>query len=634
MVLPLPASSQEREALRAGPLSFIFESGGIRGVANGRGEVVRRVYLAVRDEFWNTIPGEISNLSIEKTSSSCSVTFDSRHRRGEIDFLWHGNITGSQDGELAFSMEGRALSSFKRRRIGFCVLHSAALCKGKPCVVETSDGGSIHSAFPLLIAPRQPFTNIRSMTYGTADGRTATIRFDGDLFETEDQRNWTDFTFKTYAPPIDAAGKEIIEKGTTIGQKVTISVSESLPCHALSPAPPLRLDFRVSRPSGVFPRLGFTADTSEGRESFTGRPSGNRIEGLLRSLDFSHARIDIRLSGKDIDGAARRAVSIGKKHVVPIECALHFGGDAESGARVIAEAFTSPEIPVSRFLIYHANGPAFLEPILPSCVKIVRDAFPDTKLFAGTNGYFVEINRSRPPLGLVDGICYCATPQVHTFDAIAIMENLPGLLETLTTARAIALGKKISISPLTLRPRKNPLVPRKDGGPDERRGALFAAAWMLGSIAYCIEGGLNSLTLGALSGPEGIFSDGEEIFPSFILASWLSPFIGSPAACRFSTNPSRVIGVELERGGRFSAIAVNCTGETISADFGGLPAGCRCSILNEEGFKRVRGLDDPAGAAPEFGIPDEKNSITLDLPAYAIIRFSSGNVGASSKPAR
>lgn len=586
--------------------------------------MVRRVYLAVRDEFWNTIPGAISNLGIEKTSSSCSVTFDSRHRKGEIDFLWHGSITGSPDGELAFSMEGRALSSFKRKRIGFCVLHSVALCKGRPCIVETADGGSIHSAFPLLIAPWQPFTNIRSMTYGTSDGQTAIIRFDGDLFETEDQRNWTDFTFKTYAPPIDAAGKEIIEKGTTIRQKVTISVSESIPCHVISPAPASRLDFCVSPRSGVFPHLGFTADPSGDHEIFSGRHGGNRIENLLRGLDFSHARIDIRLSEKCIDDAARQAVSMGKKHVVPIECALHFGGNAESGARVIAEAFTSPEIPVARFLIYHANGPSFLEPILPSCVKIVRDAFPDTELCAGTNGYFVEINRSRPPPGLVDGICYCATPQVHTFDAIAIMENLPGLLETLTTARAIAPGKNISISPLTLRPRKNPLVPRKDGGPDERRGTLFAAAWMLGSIAYCIEGGLNSLTLGALSGPEGICSDGEEIFPSFVLASWLTPFIGSPAVCRFSTDPSKVIGVELESGGRFSAIAVNCTGETISADFGGLPAGCRCSILDEEVFERVRGLDDPAGAAPGFSIPDEKNSITLDLPAYAIIRFSSG----------
>jgi len=29
-----------------------------------------------------------------------------------------------------------------------------------------------------------------------------TISFEGDVFETEDQRNWTDASFKTYCPPL------------------------------------------------------------------------------------------------------------------------------------------------------------------------------------------------------------------------------------------------------------------------------------------------------------------------------------------------------------------------------------------------------------------------------------------------
>jgi hypothetical protein len=615
-------ASGKSEPLRAGLLSFIFECGRIRNIATDCGELVRRVYVAVRDEYWNTIPGKILNLRIEKTFSSCLVTFDSRHRKREIDFLWHGRITGSPDGKITFSMEGKALSSFKHKRIGLCVLHAATLCKGKPCNVERVDGWVNQSAFPLFIAPWQPFTNIRSMTYETANGQTAIMHFEGDVFETEDQRNWTDATYKTYAPPIDAAGEEMIEKDTPIRQMLTISVPGPINCQVARFTFPLRLDFRASPLSDRLPELGFTAGLCRELQMEPANSPDSRVERLLRSLPFSHARIDIRPYEKAIKEVAKQAISISKKQVIPIECAIHFSDNADSEARVIAEVFKSAKIPISRFLIYHAKGPAFLEFILPSCAKILRDTFPYAELCAGTNGYFVEINRSRPPLGLVDGICYCATPQVHTFDNIAVMENLPGLLETLTTAHTIASDKNIIVSPLTLRPRKDFLLPLKDGGPDERRGMLFAAAWMLGSIAYCIGGGLNSLTLGDRSGPDGILSDGEEIFPSVVLVSWLAPFLGHAAKCHLSTNSLQVLGIELGASDFFLGIAANCTGEKIAVEFSGLPAQCSYSILDEKVFEHVRRLEDPVKTVPKIPIPDEKKSIRLDLPAYAIIRFS------------
>jgi hypothetical protein len=33
-------------------------------------------------------------------------------------------------------------------------------------------------------------------------------------------------------------------------------------------------------------------------------------------------------------------------------------------------------------------------------------------------------------------------------------------------------------------------------------------------------------------------------------------------------------------------------------------------------------MDDPAAGVPEILIPDKKNSITLDLPPYSLIRLS------------
>jgi hypothetical protein len=53
--LPVPKS------LRAGPMTLSYESGDLRGIRLGRRQVVQRIYSAVRDRDWGTVPNEISN---------------------------------------------------------------------------------------------------------------------------------------------------------------------------------------------------------------------------------------------------------------------------------------------------------------------------------------------------------------------------------------------------------------------------------------------------------------------------------------------------------------------------------------------------------------------------------------------
>ena len=50
---------------------------------------------------------------------------------------------------------------------------------------------------------------------------------EGDTFEMEDQRNWTDASYKTYVRPLALPWPYLIAKGETIDQKVTLIVSGS-----------------------------------------------------------------------------------------------------------------------------------------------------------------------------------------------------------------------------------------------------------------------------------------------------------------------------------------------------------------------------------------------------------------------
>jgi hypothetical protein len=50
--------------LRAGQIALEYEAGDLRYLRIGGREIVRRIYAAVRDVNWNTIPARISGLQM------------------------------------------------------------------------------------------------------------------------------------------------------------------------------------------------------------------------------------------------------------------------------------------------------------------------------------------------------------------------------------------------------------------------------------------------------------------------------------------------------------------------------------------------------------------------------------------
>jgi len=113
------AALPEQVELQAGPLSVLFEDGDLRYIRYGDREVVRRIYAAVRDRNWGTVPPRLSNLKIDRTSDSFQITYDCQHQQRGIDFFWKAAIRGEANGTIRFAMDGEAHSTFQRNRIGF-----------------------------------------------------------------------------------------------------------------------------------------------------------------------------------------------------------------------------------------------------------------------------------------------------------------------------------------------------------------------------------------------------------------------------------------------------------------------------------------------------------------------------------
>src|ERR1700722_7118578 len=143
----------ERTALRAGSLTAFLEGADLRDVRFSGVELVRRLYFALRDENWDTIPAELTNLCLDVRDDSFLVSFDAHHRNRDLDFRWHATIEGDRGTNINYTMSGEALRDFRYCRIGFCVLHPMDHA-GRPFSGSTP-GGPITGQLPTTIGPQR-----------------------------------------------------------------------------------------------------------------------------------------------------------------------------------------------------------------------------------------------------------------------------------------------------------------------------------------------------------------------------------------------------------------------------------------------------------------------------------------------
>ena len=61
---PLP----DQIDLKAGPLNLFYEAGDLRYIKYGDKEIIRRIYVAVRDRNWDTVQPVLSNVSMNTGS--------------------------------------------------------------------------------------------------------------------------------------------------------------------------------------------------------------------------------------------------------------------------------------------------------------------------------------------------------------------------------------------------------------------------------------------------------------------------------------------------------------------------------------------------------------------------------------
>jgi len=619
--------------LRAGPLSALFEPdlGFLRYLRYGNREVVRGIYGAVRDEQWGTIDPHVSELIVEQAPGSFHVRFTVDCRAGDIDFRWSGEITGNP-AMLRFSLTGAAGRSFRTNRTGLCLLHPLSKGAAADCMIERVDGTQESGRFPDLIEPHQPFKELRALQQELAPGLTARICFEGDTFEMEDQRNWTDASFKTYSRPLALPKPYDLRAGDRVEQSITVTVDGSDPGGEEDVAP---VSIQVTpQAAGRLPQIGLGLASHDG-------PLSRREVELLRALRPVHLRVDLHLTQSSYRATLLRAAAEATALGARLEVAIFVTDEAAAELNDLTKALGDLRVPVARWLLFHENERATPEHCLLLARRILRESPVFAPLGGGTNNSFADLNRRRESAAQADLAVFAVNPQVHAFDDRTLIENLDGQAHAAHSAKWVAHGKPVVISPVTLRPRFNAeaVGPEPLQAPgelpfavDPRQMSLFGAGWTLGSVHALARSGVSSATYFETTGWRGVMeteagSPLPELFASFPggvfpLYHVLADIAGSRAEVlvTYSSRPLDAEALALRTGtGKVRLLVANHTGTTQLVRLTDLPAATATVRILDLGNVQSA-MQDPEAyrSAPGARIDVVDGVVELGLEAYAL----------------
>jgi hypothetical protein len=496
--------------LRVGPLSAVLDGAELRWIRYDDHEILRGVYGSVRDDAWRTIAPTLRSVQIRSASERMDVLLRIENRADGIHFEWHGHLILTASGVVAYRFRGIARTTFARNRIGLCVLHPIDLA-GTPVTITSGSGESRQTAFPEQIDPGSPFVDVASMRW-TTDQATATLEFAGDAFETEDQRNWADASYKTFCTPLALPHPVTIPTGTRVVQRVILRVTP--PNRApvdrptrTQPAPSdvVRFNIASTRP---LPELGTCL--APGREQLTDA----QLSALAQlGLPLLRAVVDLAWPGWQARLLAAVAVADRVGARLTIELVMDAGRDRIGEFVALIAGMDTPPL---HCLVFAANGYATSMSDVQHLRNALQGSGRSLLVGGGSRASFAELNRAELPLDELDVIGCPVASLVHAVDDATAMENIEALAHVVRGCRRVGMGRPIVIGPVTLRPRYNAygqqralLGPQSDGERlDNRQRREFAATWTLAALSELTD--VSAVILHEASGPAGLLPEADD----------------------------------------------------------------------------------------------------------------------------
>ncbi|MBX2882746.1 MAG: hypothetical protein KTR32_22540 [Granulosicoccus sp.] len=579
---------QSLRKVQVGSLSFLYSQESLRRIAWCDEELVRGLVWPIRDENWGTYAPEIISEEIEDTGDKfvARLRFSVAGGRLSCDLNITAWTTGETEGETQDDTQGETRGAvraeltmtpqnqpFDTNRAGFTVLHPIRGTVGQPLTVVHSNGESEQSEFPRLISPDQPIMDIQQLSHAVGDARVD-IAFKGEVFEMEDQRNWSDASYKTYCVPlvfpftysINQAVKQSISVECSGGQRTDQNAEKQL--------------LTVQPVDGVAPQIGLALE-----RSWTGDAAQRT---LAARAGASHLLIRVESEpdlGLLLDSANLCALSGAE---IGAEIVLGDTEDITNGLRNAAEQFGESGLSPARILALRqsylkSHQPAGPWPEGPTPVDVcqaARAVFPNAKIGGGMMTNFTELNRCPPDPEYCDYITHANTAIVHASDDLSVLETLETLPRIFASAAELSGGKPYRLGLVSIGMRSNPYgedvaenptqIRRTMAREDPRHRGLFGAAWATGVLAATEDSAVEALCLAAPIGPFGIVYAPQSypqvgyddqnfaVYPLFHVVRAASEMAGA-TRLSFDGLPDGVVAFGVQQDGTSRAMLANVT---------------------------------------------------------------------------
>jgi hypothetical protein len=549
--------------IERGPWTFELRGDEIADLSYDGSPVVRSVRAVARDQDWNTVPTTVE--SVEPRTNGFRLQLSMRGFGADIDATI--DIVQTDD-ELTVELTATPSSDFRTNRLGLVVLHPPQVA-GLPLTVGTG-AGDTETAFPTGVSPHQPAFDIRSLVW-TYDGVHTRASFGGEVFEMEDQRNWTDASYKTYSRPLALPFPYAVSAGETVSQSVSFS-SRRDQAQSVPDATSSVTLMRTGRP---VPELALGASTGpdQALEQETVMPAG--VSAVLVELDTRTHNWEAAL--------ARASVEAGD---LPLDVRI-VADDADAVTSAVSTVANSG-IAITRLGVFsgtsHVSEPALWDALVESASRLL----PTATLVGGARSHFTELNREHSRLpDSIGELTFSLTPQMHARERAQLIESIPMQSVVVRSAGKIAGDRPLHVGPITLRPRFNAVATSDSdgstpsdlsggygaelvgGATDPRQKSDALEAWTIASFAAIAAATdaatVASVTYFEISGPRGL-GDGDQAFPVARALSALGELAGSELLVPDASIPGLWTVGSLHADGSWRVVLTNLSTAAISTD--------------------------------------------------------------------
>jgi hypothetical protein len=506
--------------LCAGSLSCLLSEGAVRDVRWGDVEVLRGISYLFRDRDWGTPSASVAGIVVDESPDGFTVRFDLRIATSAGALNVTACIEGRSSGTLVFDVLATPDIALETNRCGFVILHPAHAA-GRPLGVEHTDGRVEGTVFPREISPSQPVFDIRALAWPPCEGVQAECRLQADLphdpagkFEMEDQRNWSDASFKTYVASLLDPWPYVLPAGRSLRQRVSLRVTGQPPAAALANVEPL-VGFGTPC-SARMPQIGI------GIPPGLHRASSLEVDAL-RELDASWWMVEAQLGASELkdDLAAVAMKRLGRRALVQLDMIVPDSLDPSVAAARAGEACDEAGLQVDAVRLLPASYLKSFQPSdrwpnlapLEEYARAARASFPRARVGGGMFTYFTELNRKPTAAGALDFIGHATCPIVHAADDASVMQTMEALPHIVHSVHAAWPGLPYRLGPSAIPMRRNPYGTAAAENPrlerialasvDPRHGARFGAAWLVAYAAAVAPAGLEVLGLLDSHGPRG-----------------------------------------------------------------------------------------------------------------------------------